>query len=131
MVAIRNRTIEYARTGDGAVLAPQAASLERLGADSSWFCRWPATQDRGILPAGSGNVGPSAFRSINSLRPDVVLLERRGGAVAIAARRVAAGRVVQLGDEDTWQGRMTGGERCRFHFTRVSVSCHACKSGPR
>ena len=41
---------------------------------------------------------------------DAVVLERRNGAVALAARRIGAGRVLQSGYEDTWRLRTGGGD---------------------
>ena len=41
-------------------------------------------------------------------------LERRGRrAIAVAARRVGAGRVMQIGYDDSWRWRMAGGARDR------------------
>ncbi|HEY0970737.1 MAG TPA: hypothetical protein VGE02_07165, partial [Gemmatimonadales bacterium] len=45
-----------------------------------------------------------------AVRADAVPLETRGGSVAVAARRVGAGRVVQLGYDETWRWRMAGAE---------------------
>jgi hypothetical protein len=53
---------------------------------------------------------------ITSLQSDAVALEKRAGAVAIAARRIGAGRALQVGYEDTWRWRMSGGnEAVRDH----------------
>ena len=38
------------------------------------------------------------------------MLESRGNAGAVAARRVGAGRVVQSGYDETWRWRMAGGD---------------------
>ena len=42
-------------------------------------------------------------------RADAVVLEDHGGRVAAAARRVEAGRVVQLGYDESWRWRLAGG----------------------
>lgn len=46
------------------------------------------------------------FVPLTTLRRDAVPLERRGADVAVAARRIAAGRVVQSGYAETWRWRM-------------------------
>ena len=79
-----NRIVEFARTGGGVVLAPQAASLASMTP----------------LRAGAGM----------SLQSNAIPMAKRVGPVAIAARRVGAGRALQLGYEDTWRWRMEGGE---------------------
>ena len=42
-------------------------------------------------------------------RSDAIVLEAHNGRAAAAARRVDAGRVVQLGYEETWRWRLAGG----------------------
>jgi hypothetical protein len=41
---------------------------------------------------------------------EAAVLEQRDGAAAVAARRWYAGRVVQLGYDDTWRWRLAGGD---------------------
>jgi hypothetical protein len=79
-----NRIIAFVREGGGVVFAPQAASLDAMA------------------PLRSG--------PFTSLRSDGVPLKQRAGAVPIAARRIGAGRALQLGYEDTWRWRMGGGD---------------------
>ncbi|HEY3745688.1 MAG TPA: hypothetical protein VGL17_05565, partial [Gemmatimonadaceae bacterium] len=55
-------------------------------------------------------VGTVPLSPITSLRNDGVVVEKRGAAVALAARRMGAGRVLQSGYEDTWRLRTGGGE---------------------
>jgi len=50
-----------------------------------------------------------AFRNLAPLVGDALALESRDGAVAVAARRADAGRVIEIGYEDTWRWRMEGG----------------------
>jgi hypothetical protein len=105
-----NRIIEYARTGGGVILAPQAASLDamtplRAGAVSRTISEAPANQAGETV-----NLGTIALNPITSLHSDAVVIDKRAGAVAIAARRIGAGRVLQLGYEDTWRWRMAGGD---------------------
>jgi hypothetical protein len=51
-----------------------------------------------------------AFTDLSPLMADAVALDVRRGQVAVAARRVGAGRLIQVGYEDTWRWRMLGGE---------------------
>ena len=46
---------------------------------------------------------------IISITPDAIVLERRGDAVTVAARRVGAGRVIEAGYTNLWRWRMAGG----------------------
>lgn len=48
------------------------------------------------------------FFPITALAGDAVPLESRDGRVVAAARRVGAGRVVQLGYDETWRWRLAG-----------------------
>jgi hypothetical protein len=48
------------------------------------------------------------FFPVLSLASDAVALESRDGRIAAAARRVGAGRVVQLGYDETWRWRLAG-----------------------
>ena len=48
------------------------------------------------------------FFPIVALASDAVPLESRDGRVIAAARRAGAGRVVQLGYDDTWRWRLAG-----------------------
>lgn len=97
----------YARRGGGVVIVADAA----------------AAALRGIAPAAiSGRQraasltmrddAPREALSFSRLTPDAraVVLERRGTAVAAAARRVGAGRVVQLGYDDTWRWRFAAAD---------------------
>jgi hypothetical protein len=96
----------FVRSGGGLLAMGEGASIGAL---------------RGILPATMGGRIPAAeliaarprsslaLRPLVGLRTDAVALEKRGSRVAIAARRVGDGRVVQVGYEDTWRWRMSGG----------------------
>jgi hypothetical protein len=46
---------------------------------------------------------------ITALRADAVVLERRGGDVSLAARRIGRGRVLETGYINSWRWRMAGG----------------------
>lgn len=96
----------FVRSGGGLVLAgpaglaPNVASLDAgsLGARTR-----PS-----VLPTDSIGLGTTGFYPVAALEPDGVVLDRRSGAVAVAARRVGAGRVLQIGYDDSWRWRMTG-----------------------
>jgi hypothetical protein len=106
-----NRVVEFTRSGGGVVLAPQAASLDAMAPLSAGAVGRSTSEARAIQSAGSVSLATLALAPITSLRSDGVPLARRAGAVAIAARRIGAGRSLQLGYEDTWRWRMGGGEQ--------------------
>ncbi|HEX5831226.1 MAG TPA: hypothetical protein VFY16_09605, partial [Gemmatimonadaceae bacterium] len=63
-------------------------------------------------------------------RADAVALETRGDELAVAARRVGRGRVVQHGYEESWPWRMAGGDAApaahrRWWSGLVSAAAHA------
>ena len=117
--------VRFARRGGGVVIAGDAA-------------RAPALRDIAAAAAGDAVPGVAGALSSDSARrglglvplarlaPDAVALERRGGTVAAAARRVGPGRVVQLGYTDSWRWRMLGAEdapaRHRSWWSRVVAS---------
>ena len=105
---VASQVVEFVRHGGGLVLG----------------ARRSARGTRRVAPAAFGEVvRPSelsfvsaepraalAYRPLEALRQDAVVLERRDGRVVVAARRERAGRVIQLGYEDTWRWRMLGGD---------------------
>jgi hypothetical protein len=105
-----NRIVEFAQSGGGVVLAARAASLDAMAAIRSGTVGRSTSEARAIQSGGSVSLATLALAPITSLRSDAVPLERRAGAVAIAARRIGAGRAIQLGYEDTWKWRMGGDE---------------------
>ena len=48
------------------------------------------------------------FFAIASLKADAIPLESRDSEVAVAARRAGAGRVIQVGYDDSWRWRLQG-----------------------
>ena len=105
-----NRIVEFARTGGGVVLAPQAASLDAMAPLRAGAVGRATSEARVVQAGGAVTLATLALSPITSLRSDAIPLERRAGAVAIAARRIGAGRSLQLGYEDTWRWRMGGGD---------------------
>src|SRR5207244_4518938 len=61
-----------------------------------------------VLPRDTLALGSTGFFPVTDLKRDAVALERRTGGVTIAARRVGAGRVLQVGYDDSWRWRMAG-----------------------
>jgi hypothetical protein len=103
------RILEFVRTGGGLVLTPAAASLDAMSTLRAGAPTRAAPTSSAVQAAGSVSLASIPFAPINSLRGDAISLEKRGGGNAIAARRVVAGRVLQIGYEDTWRWRMGGG----------------------
>lgn len=103
-----NRIIQFARSGGGVVLEPQAAALEALTSIRVGSIGRPV-QAAGVTASAVGRSG-LAFVPLTALQSDAVVIDRRGQTPVIAGRRVGAGRVVQLGYDETWRWRMAGGE---------------------
>jgi hypothetical protein len=129
-----SRIIEFARTGGGVVLAAQASRVEALAVLRSGTAG-RATADPRAAVGGPSNLGVLAISPIRSLRSDATALETRSGSAATAARRVGAGRTLQIGYEDTWGWRMAGDVGVRGHrewWTElVSSVAHAPRTEQR
>ena len=99
----------FVRSGGGLVLAGNAARVEALAriAPGRAGTRWQPTVRLATQPASLATLG---YIPIRSLASNAVALETGEGGVAIAAHRVGSGRVVQVGYDETWRWRMTGGE---------------------
>lgn len=106
-----NRIIEFARSGGGVVLGPQAARLDAMAPLRAGAVGRATPGGRTSQTGGSVTLANLPLAPITSLRSDGVPLEKRTGVVAIAARRIDSGRALQLGYEDTWRWRMSGGEQ--------------------
>lgn len=102
--------VRYVAHGGGVILAGTASSVDafspiRAGA--------PGRSTGGTLLAS--DPGATTLRAvplvpIAVMRGDAIVLDRRDGAIAAAARRHAGGRVLQQGYVDTWRWRMGGGD---------------------
>ena len=103
------RLAEFVRSGGGVVMGPGAAALDAM---SSIRAGAVGRASSGSRPASGGTVDRTTlnFLPLTPLRGDAVTLEARNGATTVAARRVGAGRVLQLGYEDTWRWRISGGD---------------------
>lgn len=116
----------YAASGGGVILAGSAGSL-----DAFTQIRAGAPGRAQSAPALESEPGSTTLRSLSvipiaSLRGDAIVLERRDGIIAAAARRHDAGRVLQEGYLDTWRWRMSGGDASpaehRAWWTRAVAS---------
>ena len=95
----------YVTAGGGLVLAGHAARVPALARLA------PARLGPRVRPpASAAPVGLSRLDhvSLAPLGPAAVTLQEAGASVAVAAHRVGAGRVVQLGYDETWRWRMMG-----------------------
>ena len=61
-----------------------------------------------IAPSDTIGLGTTGFYPVTALKSDGIVLDRRATGVAVAARRVTAGRVMQVGYDDSWRWRMAG-----------------------
>lgn len=105
-----NRISDYAQSGGGVVLAPQAAAADGMAALRIGGGGQPPSDARAIQASGAVNLATLSLAPITSLRNDAVPLEKRDNSVAVAARRIGAGRILQIGYEDTWRWRMGGSD---------------------
>jgi hypothetical protein len=97
----------YVRSGGGLILAGPS-SLATSAAPLAPGTLGPRLRPT-VLPADTIGLGATGFYPVASLARDAIALERRAGGVAIAVRRVGAGRVMQVGYDDSWRWRMAGG----------------------
>lgn len=97
----------YVRAGGGAVLAGAAGSARSLAALTAGRAG-ARVRPSTIAFADDAPRRALAFFAIVP-RADAILLDERDGRVAAAARRVDAGRVTQLGYDETWRWRLAGG----------------------
>jgi hypothetical protein len=101
------RIRRFVEQGGGLVLGAEAARLPGFGGlrAGAVGTRVPAI---GLEPPADNPKRGLALVPVARLDPNGIVLEKRGGSVALAARRVGLGRVIQLGYEDTWRWRMAG-----------------------
>ena len=99
----------YAGDGGGVILAGTAARLSALSGVAAGGVGRRVAGVAGAIASATPRAGLGLF-PVASPRSDAVTLESRGKAVAVAARRIASGRVVQSGYDETWRWRMGGGD---------------------
>jgi hypothetical protein len=100
---------EYARSGGGVIIGsaaaakmPQALRVAPVG---------PAVMIPMTPSAVPVTLEKTPLSPLQSLPADAIVLRRRGEDVAVAARRYAAGRVIEIGYPESWRWRMAGDER--------------------
>lgn len=99
---------QFVRSGGGLILAGNAAAAPNVRAIAPGA---PGARSRpSVQPAQSLSLGTTGFYPVQSLAGNAVALDSRDGAVAIAARRIESGRVMQIGYDDTWRWRMAGAD---------------------
>jgi hypothetical protein len=98
----------FVRSGGGLVLAgPSSLSpaLRSLAPGSLGARTRPALQASDTMRLGS-----TGFYPVAALNAGGIALDRRSDGIALAARRVGAGRVLQVGYDDSWRWRMAGAQ---------------------
>lgn len=97
----------FERSGGGVVLAGDASLASALRALAPGRAA-PRIAAATLSFASTAPRRALGFFPIVSLATDAVPLEARDGRVIVAARRAGAGRVVQLGYDETWRWRLAG-----------------------
>ncbi|HJP86943.1 MAG TPA: hypothetical protein VJ852_13195, partial [Gemmatimonadaceae bacterium] len=69
-----------------------------------------------LAPAAAAS---SALAPLRAVGGDAIVLEKRGAATTISARRLGAGRLLQTVYEETWKSRMTGGDSAVAEHRRL------------
>lgn len=95
----------FVRSGGGLVLAGTSARARNVAALAPGTL---AARTRPVVrPTDTVRLGSTGFYPL-SVGENGVALERRSDGVSVAARRLGAGRVIQLGYDDSWRWRMAG-----------------------
>lgn len=104
--------VSYAANGGGVVIAGKAARLRSL---APLLPGTPGARTREPVARLASVVTPASLPilPITALVRDAVPLESRDGSVTAAARRVGAGRVVQVAYDETWRWRLAGADGSR------------------
>ncbi|MHB1326921.1 MAG: hypothetical protein ACYC2K_01850 [Gemmatimonadales bacterium] len=104
-----SRIVRFVRDGGGLILAADAAQ-DPVWAELRAASSGQRVASRVIDIDANDPRRALALTPMARLSPNSSTLESRDGAVAVAARRVGIGRIVQIGYHDTWRWRMTGPE---------------------
>lgn len=94
----------FVRSGGGLILAGSSAQSLRVLAPGGVGVRTRPP----VHPADTMRLGTTGFYPVTSLNIGGVPIDRRSDGVVLAARRVGAGRVLQVGYDDSWRWRMAG-----------------------
>ena len=98
----------FVQSGGGLVLAATSSRSPamRLLAPGSLGAR-----TRPVLQASDTmRLGSTGFYPVAALNAGGIALDKRSDGIALAARRVGAGRVLQVGYDDSWRWRMAGAQ---------------------
>ncbi len=123
----------YVHSGGGLILLGDAANAAavRALAPAHVGARTPGTT-RDVQ--ANAPLEGLPLQALGALRTDAVRLGSRAGKVTLAARREGAGRVLQIGYNETWRWRMQGGDDAiaahRLWWSRLVASV-AYAAAPR
>ena len=101
--------VRYVRAGGGLVIAGTAARIPALTAIAPARAGAPVAGSLLRSASANGREGLPLFPLV-SLRPDAIAIDGRDDHIVAAARREGAGRVITIGETETWRWRMSGGE---------------------
>ena len=128
--------LAFVRDGGGVILAGDAARAElpafRAIVGARVTALQPPTSRTFEMDAPTGAL---PLYALGERRTDAVVIEEREGSAAVVARRVGAGRVIQLGYAETWRWRMEGEGRAieghRAYWSRLVGEAAAATATPR
>jgi hypothetical protein len=103
-----DRITRFVRAGGGLLLWSPAAKAPALATLAPGVPGIPIVDEHQV-PTDTAPRSALEIVPVVGLRPDAIVLERRGESVTLAARRVGSGRVVETGYTDAWRWRMAGG----------------------
>jgi hypothetical protein len=96
----------FVRSGGGLILAGRSSLAPSMRLLSPGVLG--ARTHPSVLPADTIGLGSTGFYPVATLASDGVALARLSDGLAVAARRIGAGRVMQVGFDDSWRWRMAG-----------------------
>jgi hypothetical protein len=132
MVATLGTSVErFVRLGGGLVLAGQASTARNVASIAPGAIAQRTRPN--VKPTDTVRLGSTGFYPV-SLKDESIALDKRPDGIAVAARRVGAGRVIQVGYDDSWRWRMagaSGSERAhREWWSRIVASVAYAPAGP-
>ncbi len=104
-----SRLPAFVRDGGGLVIVGEASRIPALAPLRAGSPGESTAGELGAEASGTPRDGLELV-PIASLAAGSVVLEARDGVAAVAARRLGAGRVVQVGYANSWLWRMAGGD---------------------
>ena len=106
VVALGASVERFVEQGGGLVLAGAAASARNVSSLAAGAVG-PRIR-RNVAANDTIGLGTTGYYPVASVREDAVAIDRSVSGVAVAARRIGAGRVLQIGYDDSWRWRMAG-----------------------